>query len=177
MAPLAKAGGLADVSAAHSSIDRKGIDIQPVEFMRHMLVKIGAQDFPYSVLTARLPGSSAYFYLVDCPIEIGNQHDFGFTVDGVSHVLSIYGDGNWNADTLTRDIAKIVKTQKEFWGGLPYQRFVFLVHCTPSSGGGTEHINSTIMGTRPYIFKNPDSYKGFLGLVSHEYFHTWNVKQ
>lgn len=76
MAPLAKAGGLADVSAAlfkyltaaghdlrlflpaYSSIDRKGIDIQPVELMRHMLVKIGAQDFPYSVLTASLPGRS-----------------------------------------------------------------------------------------------------------------------
>ncbi len=85
MAPLAKAGGLADVSAAlfkyltaaghdmrlflpaYSSIDRKGIDIQPVEFMRHMLVKIGAQDFPYSVLTASLPGSSARFFLIDCP--------------------------------------------------------------------------------------------------------------
>jgi predicted metalloprotease with PDZ domain len=33
------------------------------------------------------------------------------------------------------------------------------------------------MGFRPYGFKNPDSYRGFLGLVSHEFFHTWNVKQ
>jgi predicted metalloprotease with PDZ domain len=33
------------------------------------------------------------------------------------------------------------------------------------------------MGTRPFIFSNPQAYKGFLGLVSHEYFHTWNVKQ
>jgi predicted metalloprotease with PDZ domain len=33
------------------------------------------------------------------------------------------------------------------------------------------------MQTGPYGFKNPNSYRGFLGLVSHEYFHTWNVKQ
>jgi predicted metalloprotease with PDZ domain len=47
----------------------------------------------------------------------------------------------------------------------------------PNMGGGTEHINSTIIQTRPFGFKNPDSYRSFLGLVSHEYFHTWNVKQ
>ena len=85
MAPVAKAGGLADVAAAllkyltsaghdmrlflpaYSSIDRKGLDIHPVEFLQHMLVKIGAQDFPYSVLTARHPSSGANFYLIDCP--------------------------------------------------------------------------------------------------------------
>ena len=38
-------------------------------------------------------------------------------------------------------------------------------------------MNSTIMQTGGYGFKNPNSYRGFLGLVSHEYFHTWNVKQ
>jgi len=82
---MAKAGGLADVAAAlfkyltgaghdmrlflpaYSAIDRRALDIRPVEFMQHMTVKIGAQDFPYSVLTARLPGGSADFYLVDCP--------------------------------------------------------------------------------------------------------------
>ncbi|HTK80802.1 MAG TPA: PDZ domain-containing protein, partial [Bacteroidota bacterium] len=118
-----------------------------------------------------------YDYFVDCPLEIGTQHDFEFMVDNVPHVLSIFGEGNWNADTLVRDITKIVRTEKEFWGEFPYKRYVFLVHCTPSSGGGTEHINSTAMGTRPFVFKNPESYRGFLGLVSHEYFHTWNVKQ
>src|SRR3989304_4744848 len=84
-APVAKAGGLADGAAAllksltgtghdvrlflpaYSSIDRKGLDIHPVEFLQHMLVKIGAQDFPYSVLTARHPSSGANFYLIDCP--------------------------------------------------------------------------------------------------------------
>lgn len=118
-----------------------------------------------------------YDHLVDCPIEIGTQKDFSFMVDGIPHVLSISGEGNWDADTLIGDLTRIIKTEQSFWGQYPYNRYVFLVHCAPNSGGGTEHINSTIMGTRPFIFKNPDTYRGFLSLVAHEYFHTWNVKQ
>jgi predicted metalloprotease with PDZ domain len=52
-----------------------------------------------------------------------------------------------------------------------------MLHMSPTSGGGTEHINSTIMGARPFQLSSPGGYRGFLGLVSHEYFHTWNVKQ
>ncbi|MBI5216499.1 MAG: M61 family metallopeptidase [Ignavibacteriae bacterium] len=118
-----------------------------------------------------------YDVFVDCPLEIGTQKDFPFEVEGVPHVLSIAGEGNWNADTLIKDITKIVQTTKALWGEFPYKRYVFLVHCSPTSGGGTEHLNSVIMGTRPFIFNNPETYRGFLGLVAHEYFHTWNVKQ
>jgi predicted metalloprotease with PDZ domain len=116
-------------------------------------------------------------YFADCPLEIGLQKDFEFFVDGKQHIISIYGDGNWNSDTLISDFAKIVNENKKFWGDLPYSRYLFLIHCQPNAGGGTEHINSTIMGVRPFIFSDPNAYKGFLGLVSHEYFHTWNVKQ
>ena len=118
-----------------------------------------------------------YDYFVDCPIEIGTQRDFPFMVGGIQHLLSIYGEGNWDADTLIRDIGTIVKTEQSFWGDCPYKRYLFLVHCAPNAGGGTEHINSTIVGARPFVFKNPDTYRGFLGLIAHEYFHTWNVKQ
>ena len=118
-----------------------------------------------------------YDVFADSPLEIGTQQDFAFDACGLPHVLSIYGGGNWEPDTLIRDIRKIVETNREFWGSLPYRRYVFLLHCTTGGGGGTEHVNSTIMGIHPFVFRNPDSYRGFLGLVSHEYFHTWNVKQ
>jgi starch synthase len=85
MAPLAKAGGLADVAAAllkyltaaghdlrlfmpaYSSIDRAGLEIHPVDYMQQMQVKIGEHDVPFSVLTARLPGDGPGFYLIECP--------------------------------------------------------------------------------------------------------------
>ena len=115
--------------------------------------------------------------LMDCPMEIGNQKDFEFDVEGKKHVLSIFGAGNYDPNKMMTDIGKIVKLNKEFWGDLPYERYVFFLHLGLQGGGGTEHLNSTIMQTGPFGFKNPNSYRGFLGLVSHEYFHTWNVKQ
>ncbi|HUL43301.1 MAG TPA: PDZ domain-containing protein [Bacteroidota bacterium] len=119
-----------------------------------------------------------YDYFIDCPMEIGTQKDFSFDVDGVPHVLSIFGEGNWNADTLIRDISKIVKAEKEFWGGFPYKRFVFMVECDPNFGGGTEHLNSTEMQFPPFVFRDKSSYQGFvLNTVAHEFFHTWNVKR
>lgn len=121
--------------------------------------------------------AQSYEYFADCPIEVGSQKEFTFEVDGVPHVWMMAGEGNYEIDKLIADTKKIVSANKAFWGNLPYQRYIFMLHLSPTSGGGTEHINSTIMGTRPFGFKNTGSYRGFLGLVSHEYFHTWNVKQ
>jgi predicted metalloprotease with PDZ domain len=115
--------------------------------------------------------------LMDCPMEVGNQKDFEFDVEGKKHVLSIFGGGNYDSDKMIKDISKLVTINKEFWGELPYDRYVFFLHLGLQGGGGTEHLNSTIMQTGPFGFKNLNSYRGFLGLVSHEYFHTWNVKQ
>jgi predicted metalloprotease with PDZ domain len=137
-------------------------------------VTTGLEEVPDKPLTYLAPN---FQYFGDCPLEIGNQKDFQFFVDGKKHVISIYGDGNWNSDTLITDFTKIVIANKEIWGELPYQKYIFMIHCQPNAGGGTEHINSTILGVRPFVFANPVSYKGFIGLVSHEYFHTWNVKQ
>ncbi|MEX1274636.1 MAG: PDZ domain-containing protein [Bacteroidota bacterium] len=121
--------------------------------------------------------ADTYDHLVDCPIEIGNQKEYEFDVDGVPHVISITGEGNYQPDTLKRDMGKIVKAAKDFWGEFPYKRYVFFVHLAAQGGGGTEYLNSTIMGARALAFRNPGAYRGFLGLTSHEFFHTWNVKQ
>lgn len=119
----------------------------------------------------------SFDYLVDCPLFIGNQKDFEFEAEGKKHVLSILGDGVYDAPAVVEDLKKIVALYRTFWGSLPYERYVFMLHLWSRGGGGTEHINSTIMGARPYSLANPGSYRGFLGLVAHEYFHTWNVKQ
>jgi predicted metalloprotease with PDZ domain len=118
-----------------------------------------------------------YDYFVDCALEIGTQKDHEFTVKGVPHVLSVYGDPAFDADSVTKDIAKIVTAMSDLWGDIPYDRYVFLLHVAPWAGGGTEHINSTIIGTRAENLVPGEGYRGFLGLVGHEYFHTWNVKR
>ena len=47
---------------------------------------------------------------------------------------------------------------------------------TLRGGGGLEHTNSTALQTNRFGFKPDARYKGFLGLVAHEFFHVWNVK-
>ncbi len=118
-----------------------------------------------------------YDYFVDCPLEIGTQEDIEFNVEGKKHIVSIFGNPKINKDTLISDFTKIIKNEYGFWGYFPYEKYVFIIHCTPESGGGTEHINSSVNDIRPSVFENESSYKGFFRLIAHEFFHTWNVKQ
>ncbi|MDH3251967.1 MAG: PDZ domain-containing protein [Ignavibacteria bacterium] len=118
-----------------------------------------------------------YDYLVDCPLEIGNQNDVEFSVEGKKHVLSVFGPVTWETDSVLNTITRIIRMNKEFWGDLPYDRYVFLFRAMPGSSGATEHMNSAVMGIDPFGFKKPGGYDGLVGLVSHEFFHTWNVKR
>src|SRR5690606_27378921 len=62
-------------------------------------------------------------------------------------------------------------------------RYVFMTMVTDTGYGGLEHRASTaLMAARrdlPVMGREEagDGYQNFLGLVSHEYFHTWNVKR
>ncbi len=85
MTPFAKAGGLADVSGAlvkylradghdvrlflpaYSSIRRDGLEIRPVELLQNLSLQLGVHRYQFSVSTARLPESSDFIYLIDCP--------------------------------------------------------------------------------------------------------------
>lgn len=130
-----------------------------------------------------------YDVLADSPIEIGVQDVMRFDVDGVPHEIAVWwgptpagASAAWPGEVYTRerltaDFAAIVKVQRDIFGRLPYERYVFLLHCYAGGGGGTEHLNSTIMQTAPKTFESREAYRTFLGLVSHEMFHTWNVKQ
>ncbi|MCW5776006.1 MAG: M61 family metallopeptidase [Phycisphaeraceae bacterium] len=118
-----------------------------------------------------------YDVLVDSPIEVGLHHLIEFDVDGVPHEIVIWGRCDPATDKLRDDFAKIVATQRDIFGDLPYGRYVFLIHAYPGGSGGTEHLNSTIMQTTPAAVEGGDAYRRLLGLTSHEFFHTWNVKR
>lgn len=132
------------------------------------LEQIGEDKFRFS--------ASDYDCLADSPLEIGQQNEFEFTVEGVNHMISFTGDVTFESK-LIDDLSKIIRENFAFWGYIPYEKYVFIVHCSEHGGGGTEHINSTVVGIRPDAFLKESSYKNFLRLISHEFFHTWNVKQ
>jgi predicted metalloprotease with PDZ domain len=84
--------------------------------------------------------------------------------------------GVWDGARSVRDAQKIVEEFYRMWGHLPYERYYFL-NVLAERGGGLEHKNSTLMMTTRWATRTPERYLGWLGLVSHEYFHTWNVKR
>ncbi len=120
-----------------------------------------------------------YDVLVDSPLEIGVHKRLTFDVDGVPHEIILWGDEDieYDEQKLTDDFAAIVRTQRDIFGAFPYERYVFITHVGMGGGGGTEHLNSTVMQTSRRSFEDDGAYDRFLGLVAHEFFHTWNVKQ
>lgn len=118
-----------------------------------------------------------YDTLVDSPLEIGIHDTITYTVDGVPHDIVFWGGSPSNPEPFLRDFAKFTKVQKDLFGSFPYKRYVFITHIGSGMRGGTEHLNSTIIQATPAIFDDPDRFSSFLGLASHELFHTWNVKQ
>lgn len=118
-----------------------------------------------------------YDVLVDSPLEIGEHDRLTFEAAGVPHEIVIWGSEDYDAEALTEDFASIVEAQAEMFGGLPYERYVFMVHATDEAGGATEHLNSTILQTSPRSLTDDERYERWLGTVSHELFHAWNVKR
>jgi predicted metalloprotease with PDZ domain len=118
-----------------------------------------------------------YDVLVDSPLEIGLHDLLEFEVNGKPHQIAIWGGAKHDADKLKADFAEIIKSQADLFGDMPYRRYVFLIHVGPDASGGTEHLNSTIIQTPRRSLENSEAYKTFLRTVSHEFFHTWNVKQ
>jgi len=134
--------------------------------------------------------------LYDSPVEASNFKTLLFEVKGVPHRIVIDGDGNYDPEKMRADVKKIVETEVELMGGdIPYHDYTFILHLRANTGGGLEHLNSTALGYPRFGFgperpeKNegvnsagpgappPRTYRGFLSLVAHEFFHLWNVKR
>ena len=115
--------------------------------------------------------------LVDSPIIAGNLTIYPFEVEGVPHALvNALEDEIWDGPQSAKDVQTITEIQAEFWGTIPYDQYLYL-NVIGETRGGLEHKSSTLMLTSRWNSAEEDAYKGWLGLVSHEFFHTWNVKR
>jgi len=115
--------------------------------------------------------------LVDSPIVLGNIDIQSFECGEAKHYLASVGtDGLWNTKAAVKDVQRIVETEQKFWGEVPYTEYWFLNLAT-ESGGGLEHDNSTVLMTSRWTMRQKSKYTEWLALVSHEFFHTWNVRR
>jgi predicted metalloprotease with PDZ domain len=125
-----------------------------------------------------------YDELIDHPVEMGTFTHAAFTAAGVPHEIAITGRHHTDVARLTRDLKRVCETQIRFFGRpAPMNRYVFLITAIGDGYGGLEHRASTALLCsrddlpRPGAKQVEESYRTFLGLASHEYFHTWNVKR
>ena len=115
--------------------------------------------------------------LVDSPFEIGCHELHHFEVMGKSHELAIWGKGNVNPAKMIPDIQKIIEVEAQLFGGLPYDRYIFLLHLSSTGNGGLEHKYACSLNYPRFGFRTGDKYDRFMQLVAHEFFHLWNVKR
>ncbi|MEM6733574.1 MAG: peptidase M61, partial [Myxococcota bacterium] len=116
-----------------------------------------------------------YDTLVDSPIIVGNPELHEFEVDKKPHVLlNLGGSGVWDEERSASDTQRLVEEELALWGELPYERYVFM-NVLSETGGGLEHKNSTLMMYTRWASRDRTKYLKWLGLVAHEFFHTWNV--
>lgn len=117
-----------------------------------------------------------YDELIDGPIECGTHRLLSFDVEGTPHGIALWGRGNEDEGAIVADLGAIASAQKNFFGGLPYRRYTFIVHLA-SGRGGLEHRNSSVLLADRWGFRPRSSYERFLELAAHELFHVWNVKR
>lgn len=113
--------------------------------------------------------------LYDSPFEVSDFVEKKFTAQGKPHRYIFSGSGNYDADKIVADTTKIIDEAVKIFGDVPYEHYTFIVNLR--GGGGLEHLNSTALQWNKFGFKPEARYKAFLALVSHEYFHLWNVKR
>ncbi|MDB5967441.1 MAG: peptidase [Polaromonas sp.] len=141
--------------------------------------------------------AAGYDELVDCPVEMGAFWSGDFVACGVPHRFVVAGAlPGFDGARLLEDAQKICETQIRFWhggkGGVkkpPFKQYVFMLNAVDDGYGGLEHRNSTALICKrqdlPQLplagdtkaFKPSEGYITLRGLISHEYFHTWNVKR
>ncbi|MET1114789.1 MAG: peptidase M61 [Comamonas sp.] len=130
-----------------------------------------------------------YDELVDCPVEMGRFWSGFFEAGGVRHQFVVAGAAeSFDHARLLEDSRKICEAAIGFWhthdgSRAPHGRYVFMLNVVNDGYGGLEHRNSTALICsrrdlpRTGDTKTSDGYTTLLGLISHEYFHTWNVKR
>ena len=128
-----------------------------------------------------------YDSLVDHPFELGTFWSGEFIACGVPHRFVVAGVlPSFDGEKLLADTRRICEAEIRFWhlrGKPPHKQYVFMLNAVDDGYGGLEHRNSTalICARRdlPRLEdKRPnEGYTTLLGLISHEYFHTWNVKR
>ncbi|MBE8401550.1 M61 family metallopeptidase [Leptospira borgpetersenii] len=115
---------------------------------------------------------------LDAPILLSNRAAIPFHAGECVHEIVLEGELSKSVQkTLIPDLQKITEEQIRSFAGSPNNRYLFILILSEGAYGGLEHLNSSVNMYDPLKAISKDGYLKLLELLSHEYFHLWNVKR
>lgn len=144
--------------------------------LEHAALQSPGDNLPSAISNRQSFVAHDYDELVDCPFECGTHRLLTFEVDGIPHEIALWGHGNEDETQFLADVTRIVETERDMFGGLPYKRYLFIFHLADGYGG-LEHRNSVTNLVDRWSFQPRKQYERVLALTSHEFFHVWNIKR
>jgi len=118
----------------------------------------------------------SYDVLADAPVSTGSGLIIlQYRLHGREHYIVLEGAArnNVDQDKILKDCQFVSEAEADFWGSAPYHRYIwhFIAFNAPDGGGGLEHLGST------QISLSTGLGPGIESVLSHEFFHLWNVKR
>ncbi|PJZ70926.1 peptidase [Leptospira perolatii] len=116
--------------------------------------------------------------LFDCPILLTNEKALHFDVVDCKFEFVVLGEvSSQDKQRILKDLQQVVSKQISLMKGTQNKRYLFVLDMSDNSYGGLEHMNSSINQFDPLGMSSPENYRNLIELLSHEYFHHWNVKR
>jgi predicted metalloprotease with PDZ domain len=116
--------------------------------------------------------------LADSPMLLGNPPVHLVSRDGPDIFLVNQGeDSMWDAAAAVRDLRAMVNAHLEFWRGNPFHRDYYFLNILNGGNAGLEHDHSSVTTGHPWAMRKREEYIRWLALMSHEFFHAWNVRR
>ncbi len=139
----------------------------------------------WKVATQLIPEGSGLWsapnleWLMDSPVELSNFDMPEWKVEDATFRLALHHQGSAEQASAYAELCKAVVLEEEgIFGAFPKYEggaYTFLVDYLPyASGDGMEHRDSTVVSGRVQL---PEAAHFAIGAISHEFFHSWNVKR
>jgi predicted metalloprotease with PDZ domain len=133
---------------------------------------------PLSKITENAYQADSFDLLYDSPFILTEANPISLSVEFGNHDIIIHGDiPNDLQLKLCNDLNKIIQIQNKIMGYSPNSYYLFILILSDGAYGGLEHRASSVNIFDGSKLQDRNEYIKLLELLSHEYFHLWNVKR
>lgn len=180
----------AELNAGSTFMDENQLYVNPV----NCLIYIETLQLEACELTVNIPENFEIAAGIEFKDNVLSTKDFHELVDTpfiCSPILKKYsyqvkennfhlwfqGEVQIDWPKIKSDFIKFTRQQINKFGDIPVKDYHFIYQITPfKSYHGVEHQHSTVIALGPTYDLMGGLYDDFLGISSHELYHTWNIK-